>query len=74
MSLSQITARLSHRLLRYGDASDKREAKLTGQWIRDEKIKVLVDSTYEYTDADKAFERLKTGRVKGKVVIHVSEK
>lgn len=37
-------------------------------------MKVVIDSTFEYPDAAKAFERLKTGRAKGKIIVHVTSK
>ncbi|KAF2199571.1 GroES-like protein [Delitschia confertaspora ATCC 74209] len=37
------------------------------------KAKAVIDSTYEFENAPKAFEKLKTGRTKGKIVIHVKK-
>ncbi|KAE8389222.1 hypothetical protein ETB97_010753 [Aspergillus alliaceus] len=45
-----------------------------GEWIQQGKVRVVLDSTYEFDDAVKAFEKLRTGRSRGKIVIHVSEK
>jgi alkaline phosphatase D len=45
-----------------------------GKWMQEGKLKAVIDSTYEYSDAPKAFERLKTGHAKGKVVVHVTKK
>ena len=45
-----------------------------GQWVRERKIKVILDSVFAYEDAPKAFERLRTRRAKGKVVINVTER
>jgi NADPH:quinone reductase-like Zn-dependent oxidoreductase len=42
--------------------------------MQEGKLKAVIDSTYEYSDAPKAFERLKTGHAKGKVVVHVAKK
>ena len=41
------------------------------EWLKEGKIKGVVDSVYDWEDAPKAFERLKTGRARGKVVIRV---
>ncbi|KAE8145173.1 hypothetical protein BDV25DRAFT_75903 [Aspergillus avenaceus] len=45
-----------------------------GDWIQQGKVKVILDSTYEFDDAVKAFEKLRTQRSRGKIVIHVSDK
>jgi len=42
-------------------------------WVAEKKIKVVVEETYEFEDLPKAFEKLKTGRNAGKLVIHVSK-
>jgi NADPH:quinone reductase-like Zn-dependent oxidoreductase len=44
-----------------------------GEWIREGKIKVVLDSTFEFEDAVKAYEKLRTQRARGKVVVHVAE-
>ena len=41
------------------------------KWVEECKIKSIVDSVWEYDDTPHAFERLKTNRAKGKVVVHV---
>src|SRR5262249_28011667 len=42
------------------------------RWQAEGKIKAVIDEIFEYEDAPKAVEKLKTGHVKGKLVIHVS--
>jgi NADPH:quinone reductase-like Zn-dependent oxidoreductase len=42
-----------------------------GQWVQEGKIKAVIDETYEWEDTPKAFEKLKTGRAKGKIVVRV---
>jgi NADPH:quinone reductase-like Zn-dependent oxidoreductase len=37
------------------------------------KLRAVVDSTFVFEDAPKAYEKLKTGRAKGKIVVHVKE-
>jgi len=37
------------------------------------KVKAVVQSTYPFEEAPKAFEKLKTGRTKGKIIIHVAD-
>lgn len=45
-----------------------------GEWMHQGKVRAEIDSTYEFSDVVKAFERLRTGRSRGKIIIHVSEK
>lgn len=42
------------------------------KWLKEGKIKGVVDSVYDWEDAPNAFERLKTGRARGKVVVRVT--
>lgn len=43
------------------------------QWAQSGTVKVIVEQEYEMADAAKAFERLKTGRVRGKLVVRVAD-
>ena len=45
-----------------------------GEWLQEGKIKAVFDSTFELKDAGKAYEKLKTGRARGKIVVHVTAK
>ncbi|KAJ9200355.1 hypothetical protein DTO166G4_3356 [Paecilomyces variotii] len=45
-----------------------------GEWMHEGKIKAALDSTFEFEDAVKAFEKLRTGHARGKIVIHVTPK
>lgn len=45
-----------------------------GQWMADGKVQSVVDETFAYEDAPRAFERLKTGRATGKLIIRVGSK
>jgi NADPH:quinone reductase-like Zn-dependent oxidoreductase len=42
-----------------------------GQWMKDGKIKAVIDEVFEFEDVPRAFAKLKTGRAKGKVIVHV---
>lgn len=44
-----------------------------GKWIEEEKIKVVVDTVYEWKDAKVAFEKSLKGSAAGKIVVKVSE-
>ena len=39
------------------------------EWFESGRLKVVVDSTYPYNQAPQAFEKLKTGRARGKVIV-----
>ncbi|KAB8076431.1 hypothetical protein BDV29DRAFT_88300 [Aspergillus leporis] len=52
----------------------KDDLRTLGEWIQQGKVRVVLDSTFEFDDTVKAFEKLRTGRSRGKIVIHVSEK
>ncbi|CAA9966079.1 Reticulon-4-interacting protein 1 mitochondrial [Pyrenophora teres f. maculata] len=43
------------------------------EWFKEGKLKGVVDTVFEWEDARKAFEKLKTGRAKGKVVVRVPQ-
>lgn len=44
-----------------------------GEWLQKGVLKVQVDSEYEFEDAVKAFEKLRSGRARGKIVVHVAK-
>lgn len=44
-----------------------------GQWVQQGKLKVIIDSAFQFDDAVEAFEKLRTHRARGKIVVHVSE-
>ena len=44
-----------------------------GVWMKEGKVKAVVDSMWEWEDAPKAYEKSKTGRSKGKIVIRVKQ-
>jgi NADPH:quinone reductase-like Zn-dependent oxidoreductase len=41
--------------------------------MKEGKLRAVVDSTFEFAEAPKAYEKLKTGRTKGRIVVHVQE-
>jgi alkaline phosphatase D len=49
------------------------DLKKIGEWLGEGKIKPVIDSTFAFEDAPKAFEKLKTWRAKGKIVVKVGE-
>lgn len=44
-----------------------------GEWIQQGKIKVTIDSVFEYEQPVEAFKKLRSGRARGKIIVHVSE-
>lgn len=44
-----------------------------GEWMREGKIKGVIDEVFQYEDAPKAYAKLKTGRAKGKIVVVVAK-
>ncbi len=59
--------RISWKLLMVGN--DQAQLANIGRWMKEGNIKIVVDSTFGFGDALRAFERLRTGRARGKVVI-----
>ena len=47
-------------------------ARIVG-WMADGKVKTVIDEVFEYKDVPKAFAKLKTNRVKGKVIVKVAD-
>ncbi|KAH8646605.1 hypothetical protein BGZ60DRAFT_464896 [Tricladium varicosporioides] len=45
-----------------------------GKWLVDGKARVVIDEIFKREDVPKAFERLRTGRTVGKIVVQVGEK
>jgi NADPH:quinone reductase-like Zn-dependent oxidoreductase len=43
-------------------------------WVREGKLRVIVDSVFDFEDATTAIEKLRMQRVRGKVVINVTER
>lgn len=44
-----------------------------GEWMKEGKIKGVIDEIFQYEDAPKAYGKLKSGRAKGKIVVVVSK-
>ena len=48
------------------------ELEQIGRWMKEGKVKAIVDQKFPFEQAPKAFEKLRTGRAKGKIVIDVA--
>lgn len=44
------------------------------KWIKEGKVRAVIDEKFSFEEAPKAFEKLKTGRAKGKIVVEVAVK
>ncbi|KAJ4988282.1 zinc-dependent acohol dehydrogenase (reticulon-4-interacting protein 1) [Stagonosporopsis vannaccii] len=54
-------------------AMSTEDLRQLGTWMKEGKIKAVLDEVFEWEDAPKAFEKLKTGRAKGKIVVRVKQ-
>jgi NADPH:quinone reductase-like Zn-dependent oxidoreductase len=44
-----------------------------GEWMATGRVRSIVDGVFEFEEAPKAFERLRAGRTRGKLIIHVGD-
>ena len=44
------------------------------QWVKEGKVKPVIDSVLEFKDAPKAYEKLRSVRTRGKIVVHVTDR
>ncbi|KAF1953081.1 GroES-like protein [Byssothecium circinans] len=42
-----------------------------GRWMKEGKVRTVVDEVFEFEKAPEAFKKLKTGRARGKVIVHI---
>lgn len=62
----------------YGESYDVIILEMKREWLEEAKEtltpdEIFIDSTFAFDDAKKAFERLNTGRARGKVVVKISD-
>lgn len=48
------------------------DLKRIGDWMQEGKVKAVLDSVYEFDNAVQAYEKLKSHRARGKIVVHVA--
>lgn len=48
------------------------DLEMIAGWIKDGKVKAVIDGKFKFEEAPKAFERLKTGRARGKVTVDIA--
>ncbi|KZM27420.1 oxidoreductase [Ascochyta rabiei] len=61
----------SYQLLMTKASTD--DLRQLGVWMKDGKVRAVLDEVFEWEDVPRAFEKLKTGRTKGKLVVHVKQ-
>ncbi|KAH9218161.1 hypothetical protein DL95DRAFT_385945 [Leptodontidium sp. 2 PMI_412] len=54
--------------------SRSKDLEQIGKWMKEGKVKAVIGVTFEFEDVPKAFEHLRAGHTKGKIVIQVDEK
>lgn len=52
--------------------NDLRQLAQLGEWLSMGKIQVQLDSVFEFHEVEKAFQKLRSGHARGKIVVHVS--
>ena len=48
------------------------ELEQIGKWMQNGQVEAVIDSEFPFEQLPRAFEKLKTGRAKGKIVVHVA--
>lgn len=44
-----------------------------GEWVQKGAVKIQLDTAFEFEDAIQAFDKLRSGRARGKIVVHVAK-
>ena len=57
----------------FGAAANAEHYGILAKMLAEGKVRVVIEETYTLEDLGRAFERLRTGRVRGKLVVKVSE-
>ncbi|KAI9724221.1 MAG: hypothetical protein M1828_003966 [Chrysothrix sp. TS-e1954] len=55
-----------------GCTPNREQYATIGEWMREGSVKAIIDEKFKFEDASKAFEKLKTGRARGKIVVQVA--
>jgi NADPH:quinone reductase-like Zn-dependent oxidoreductase len=48
--------------------------RMLSKWLEEGRINPVIDKKYPFEEAPQAIQRLRTGHVKGKVIVHVTER
>ena len=54
--------------------ANKKHLEEIAGWVADGKVKVVLDTVYEYEEVPKALAKIRTGRARGKIVVRVGGK
>lgn len=57
-----------------GVKNEREQFVRIAEWMREGKVKPVIDSVFEFRDAPKAYEKLKGGRARGKIVVRVTDR
>ncbi|KAJ5329666.1 hypothetical protein N7452_010056 [Penicillium brevicompactum] len=52
---------------------DLKQLAQLGEWLSQGKIQVQIDSVFEFHETPKAFEKLRSGRTRGKLIVHIGD-
>ncbi|KAJ4251015.1 hypothetical protein NW762_011665 [Fusarium torreyae] len=61
------------KFLTYATANKSQDLEQLRDWMAEGKVKTVIDSTFSFKEADKAFEHLKKGSSGGKIIVRVEE-
>ncbi|KAK3063491.1 hypothetical protein LTS18_015086 [Coniosporium uncinatum] len=53
-------------------SNDYEQFAQMGRWLSEGKIKAVIDEVFDFEDAPRAIEKLKSGRARGNIVVHVT--
>ncbi|KAL8777300.1 MAG: hypothetical protein Q9213_007927 [Squamulea squamosa] len=51
---------------------NQKDLQQIGEWMKEGKVKTVIDTRFPFEDAKLAFEKLKTGRARGKIIVDVA--
>lgn len=63
---------LKRKMTGFWPQSNMEDLQQIGEWIKEGKVKPVIDGRYSFEQAPQAIERLKTGRARGKIVVDVA--
>ncbi|KAJ5688773.1 hypothetical protein N7462_003165 [Penicillium macrosclerotiorum] len=53
--------------------NDEQQLRQLGEWMAEGALQVPLDSVHEFEDAVQAFKKLRSGRARGKIIVHVTK-
>ncbi|KAI9734244.1 MAG: hypothetical protein M1834_002348 [Cirrosporium novae-zelandiae] len=55
-------------------SSNRKDLREIGKLMAEGRVKAVIDEVFEFEDVPRAYEKLRAGHAKGKIVVHVTEK